>query len=374
MSHVTAVILYLMYCNIVKYFTGGTIDITVHEMHDFKTLREVKRASGGNWGGTMVDMAFEDFLTSLVGTDVIQEFKKTEMEDWLWISRDFEVRKQEAGKNLEARIRMRFPSSFSNLYETMTEKNLRDTVKASKDAAEMELYLDKFVFSKSLLHRFFEDSIQKTISHMKTLLNDKSMKDVKYILMVGGYSGSTLLQEAVKETFPDRKVIIPRDTLTAVLRGSLIFGHNPMLISERKVKYTYGTKSSSIFKDGEHPNNKRIKTDRGDVCIDVFDKFIEKDTSVRLGATQKTKRFTTLDKKQSYVGLEIYAAEGKDPKYVDDEGCVKIGELVVELEDPDDEPDREVHISMLFGGTEIFVETEDKKTGNKKITTVNFLG
>lgn len=321
----------------------------------------------------MVDKAFEDFLVNLLGKAVVEEFKKTEMEDWMCISRDFELRKREAGRNLETRIRMRLPSSLISLYATMTKTNMVDTMKASKDAAEMELTCDKFSFSKSLLHRFFEDSIKNTISHMKALLNDKTMKDVKYILMVGGYSGSTLLQEAVKEAFPDRKVIIPRDTSLAVLRGSLIFGHNPLLISERKVKYTYGTRSSSIFKDGEHPNNKRIKTDRGDVCVDVFDKFIEKDTSVRLGATRKTKRFTTLDKKQSYIGLEIYASEGTDPKYVDDEGCFKIGELVVDLEDPDDEPDREVHISMLFGRTEVFVETEDKKTGNKKITTVNFL-
>jgi hypothetical protein len=31
------------------------------------TLSEIYQANGGNWGGTMVDKAFQDFLTGIVG-------------------------------------------------------------------------------------------------------------------------------------------------------------------------------------------------------------------------------------------------------------------------------------------------------------------
>jgi hypothetical protein len=47
--------------------TGGTVDITVHEVTDNGNLKELHKASGGAWGGTKVDETFEEFLSSIVG-------------------------------------------------------------------------------------------------------------------------------------------------------------------------------------------------------------------------------------------------------------------------------------------------------------------
>jgi len=38
--------------------TGGTVDITVHEVAASGGLRELYKANGGNWGGTYIDQAF----------------------------------------------------------------------------------------------------------------------------------------------------------------------------------------------------------------------------------------------------------------------------------------------------------------------------
>ena len=38
--------------------TGGTVDITVHEVYAGGYLRELFKANGGNWGGPYVDLAF----------------------------------------------------------------------------------------------------------------------------------------------------------------------------------------------------------------------------------------------------------------------------------------------------------------------------
>ena len=42
-------------CNILSSFTGGTIDITVHEVQQDGHLKELYHANGGAWGGTFVD-------------------------------------------------------------------------------------------------------------------------------------------------------------------------------------------------------------------------------------------------------------------------------------------------------------------------------
>ena len=46
---------------------GGTVDITIHEVVEEGKLKLLNYASGGAWGGTCVDAAFEKFLRSIVG-------------------------------------------------------------------------------------------------------------------------------------------------------------------------------------------------------------------------------------------------------------------------------------------------------------------
>lgn len=46
---------------------GGTVDVTVHQVIVDGKLRELHRASGGAWGGTKVDQAYEQFIADLMG-------------------------------------------------------------------------------------------------------------------------------------------------------------------------------------------------------------------------------------------------------------------------------------------------------------------
>jgi len=43
------------------------VDITVHEVTEIGGLRELHKASGGAWGGTKVDEAYEKFLEEITG-------------------------------------------------------------------------------------------------------------------------------------------------------------------------------------------------------------------------------------------------------------------------------------------------------------------
>ena len=47
--------------------TGGTVDITVHQIAQKGCLREFYRANGGAWGGTQVDKKFLSFMDDIVG-------------------------------------------------------------------------------------------------------------------------------------------------------------------------------------------------------------------------------------------------------------------------------------------------------------------
>jgi len=47
---------------------GGTVDTTGHEVLPNGKLKEIDSASGGPWGGQLVNEAFEDFIAKLVIT------------------------------------------------------------------------------------------------------------------------------------------------------------------------------------------------------------------------------------------------------------------------------------------------------------------
>ncbi|KAH3837912.1 hypothetical protein DPMN_111315 [Dreissena polymorpha] len=51
-----------------SYLSGETIDVTVHEVCANNKLKEIHKAGGGDWGGTMVDEAFIEFLTKIAGS------------------------------------------------------------------------------------------------------------------------------------------------------------------------------------------------------------------------------------------------------------------------------------------------------------------
>ncbi|XP_053372695.1 heat shock 70 kDa protein 12B-like [Mercenaria mercenaria] len=353
---------------------GGTIDITVHEVQSQYTLQEVRAANGGDWGGIMVDKAFEKFLCDLVGKTVFQAFKESETEDWIYMIREFENKKRETGIDSVRKVVMHFPASLAEIFvsQQKTHVTIKDAIAASTYAETIEIKRDKLKISHSVFETLFEESLHHTVDHAKGLLKDERMADVRTILMVGGYSESPLLQRAIKLAFPEMQVVIPHGTSSAVLRGALIFGHNPASITERILRYTYGTDISVPFLEGKHPENRRRKTDIGVRCRDVFHILIEKGTKVKIGEMQINETYYTGYRNQRSMLFRIYVSSEKDPLYIDDIGCSKLGEMKIEFEELDENPRRAVNLSMVLGGTEVIMALEDEKTGNKVISSTVF--
>jgi hypothetical protein len=57
------------------FILGGTADITCHQKDADGKLRELQKASGGAWGGTRVDEAFNQLLIKIVGAAQFRNFR-----------------------------------------------------------------------------------------------------------------------------------------------------------------------------------------------------------------------------------------------------------------------------------------------------------
>jgi hypothetical protein len=353
------------------FFAGGTVDITVHEVVSDNSVKEIQSASGGGWGGILVDKAFKNLLIDLAGPEVYDTFKSTETEDWLDLWRDFEVKKRTIAPDKNARVNMRFPLSFSKTFEKITKGNLLDAIEASKYASDIEFCGDKIKVSASLFKSLFEHSVRKTINHMTTLLRDKNVRKIKTILMVGGYSESPMLQHAIKKAFTGHDVVIPIGASSTILRGALVYGHSPISIRERVLKYTYGIEAYEPFKEGTDPEHLKVKAATGVKCK-VFSKHVEKGQVVKCNEPQVEKSYSTAYEFQSTVAFKIFATKQCNPRYTTE--CSPIGEMEIDLLDPEEQPGREIIVIMTFSGTEIIVKAVDKKTDKDWSVFINFLG
>ncbi|KAK3578318.1 hypothetical protein CHS0354_004228 [Potamilus streckersoni] len=354
---------------------GGTIDITVHEVLSDGKLKELQKASGGAWGGTQVDEAYKQFLISLVGNPVFQRFQLEKKEDYLDMFRDFEVKKRDIVPDNDNKVTIRLPSSLREIFEDESGEDLRTAILQTRYANEMSFTGDKLRINASVIKRLFSNAIESTVSHVKELMKERTVHGLSSILMVGGFSESKMLQHAIRSNFPNVKVIIPHEAGLVVLKGAVVFGHVPSSVAQRVCKYTYGVGTTLPFDNENHDITKRIECEDGPRCDDIFDKYVEIGQTIALNEATKEKMYVPTTENQSSVGFSIYASTQKSPKYVTDNGCMKLGYVLINILDksvPRDQ--RSFLFSMTFGGTEIEVAAKEKRTGNATKATVDFLG
>lgn len=349
---------------------GGTVDITVHEVVSENSVKEIQSASGGGWGSILVDKAFENLLIDLGGPIVYGIFKETETEDWIDLWRDFEVKKRAVAPDRTGRVNMKFPVSFSRIFKKVTKGKLLTDAIESKYAGDIEFCEDKIKFSASLFKKFFADSIENIVEHVRTLLLDEKVREIKAILMVGGYSESPMLQQAIKDACPGINVVVPISASSTILKGALVYGHSPMSIRERIMKYTYGIGCLDEFKEGIDPEDLKVIAATGIRCK-VFHKFVTKGQTVKCNERQVQQTYNTVNKFQSEIIVPIFATELSETRYRSE--CSLIGEITFKLEKPEEKPGRKFEVYMTFSGTEIIVTAEDMKTGEDTTVYINFL-
>ena len=290
--------MYLLVC-----FTGGTIDITVHEVTSSGGLKEVHV-------------------------------------DWLDLWRMFETKKKTVDPGKNDKVTRKLPTTLMELCKEETKKDIRDMV-AESEYRDMIHFAggDKVRFQAALIQSLFSESIDKTVTHVKSVLRDEKARDVKVILMVGGFSDSPMLQVAIKRAFPRLKIIIPKEASSAIMRGAVIFGHNPTSITQRVLKKTYGVECVNPFDEAVHDENYKEQTDSGVMCTKIFVKHVEKGQSVKVGEALAEQWGSPTDHNQEAVDISIYASDLKDPKYTD-RGCQHLGTLRVDISDVPGDLDR----------------------------------
>lgn len=351
---------------------GGTVDITVHEVNSNGTLKELQKASGGAWGGSQVDESFRQFLIKIVGANILVAFKDQCTSDYVDMLREFETKKRSVKADTGGKVTIKIPISLKELFEEQTEEDIKECINCTPFAGKVQWVGDKVRIHSDIFKKLFENAAENIVQHVRKLFKEQDLEGTNTILMVGGFSESALLQDRIRKAFPSPayRVIIPSEAGLAVLKGAVLFGHNPTTIASRIAKYTYGVSTTREFDPATDPSDKKKRYGNMYRCVDVFSRHVQKGQTLVVDEAQTERKYTPVYKDQTAMSFEVFISDDSNPRFVTDHCCQRLGKINVDIPDLTGGLDREVWVKMIFGGTEIKVEAREQRTG--KITTARF--
>lgn len=358
----TSVIIYKL-CS----FVGGTFDITVHEKIEGGKLREIHQATGGPWGGTAVDAAFEDRLTEILGEKVMKTLREKRTETYLDIfGREFEIAKRGFKSTGGDTIRMTI--SYVVLDELCLEIEKKSLKNMFKDVKGMHIKGDKLHISPETMKQFFDTQVKEIIQHIQALL--KKSIGISLILLVGGSAESEYIQSELRKTISkdsSARLVIPPEPNLAVLKGAVIFGHCPTIITSRILRFTYGTSVTPEFDPDIHKTDKKISIEGVDRCKDCFSSIVRAGEEITVGH-KIVMPYATASSLSLGAVVKIFCSPHREVKYTDDEECFELGEKYVHL--PGrlftglfGMPNHLFFVEYVFGDTELKITGLDPLSG-----------
>lgn len=352
----------------VIYPVGGTVDVTVHGVIQEGLIQEVQPASGGPWGGTVVDSAFFQFLVKLLGNEVLTDLKREYMSDYLDIMRAIELKKRTITLTGSDRITLRLPDKVFTIFEKMSGQTFSEVLPFTNFANRVLLRGDKLRIEADVFRDFFAESIENIVDHLRGILGNNAINP---IIMVGGYAESSLVVHSIRERLPDTRIVVPAEPGLAVLKGAVLFGHQPDCIVSRVSKFTYGVEVREIFDYNKHSELYLQEEDGVQYCRNVFDKFIR--VGEEVGSKEALEKYYTPNKEDAVNGVGVYASTSPSPTYITDASCSKIGTIYLSEPPAGWTKRSRVLVKFQFGGTEFSVHITDYDTGETYTGRYDFL-
>ena len=353
-------------------YLGGTADITVHQRQLNGTIEEVISPDGGPLGGKSIDYAFYNFLSEICGGNVMEELKTTELEDYVDMFREFETKKRSITTNQQKKVVITLPLSLTTLVKKQ-HKTFEKAVATSSHKMGVNYKMGKLHISPEAFRDLFKPTIDSLISLIGKLLDNAKLSDLRTILMVGGFSECELVQDAIRDQIGSSiKLIIPEEAGLAVLKGAVLFGHQPKIVSRRIARLTYGIQSWPEWDDDLHPVSKKVNMNGQTRCKDVFFKYITRGDIIDSGHAV-SQVFQALNPEETTLQCNIYTSTDTNPRYTTDSTCQRLGILTIQL--PPHTPGQTIAIeeTLIFGDTEILCRAIDLRTGRTSEVQLDLL-
>lgn len=365
---------------------GGTADISINEVTKEQNLKTIERATGGDWGGTNIDRKYFKFIEEVLGPVIMADIEKEYRSDLLEMQHDFEEQKRKITNNREQDMVIRLPGGVMEAIKNQKKGTLADVVELSphknvvsvKETQRDRLHIRAYIFKD-----FFKETTENIISHLEKVLDSRKCGQIPpAMVMVGGFSESLIVTDTIRKhpSFSNIKVIIPTEARLAVLKGAVLYGHNPNVVISRIAKYSYGIRAYRAFQKDD-PEDKKVKEEGKLWCKNSFKTLFTINQEVAIGEKSSVaikdsyKDKNRQAKRSKNHVLDLYFTTEKKPLFTDQKGCMKLGQMEIPPPDGKMWPMEWVgDFELEIGGTEIIGRFKDRKADTTVKATFNTFG
>ena len=373
---------------------GGTGDIVAHLVGTNNHLNEIYPSCGGNYGSNEIDkLIFEEIIFSLFKCKDFNGFyskykrkNKDNIEeggilynDWSELEREIRDFK-EGGTNKKVENNEKYPINCSLFKDIFPDDiDISDIVyEYNINIFDKDLHLNvikskrKWIieFPYKILYNYIKAQANSICKIIKEIL---SKENIKTVIFVGGYCFCEILLKLIKEGLPQiSHYLQPTKPCLSIMEGAVIFGIEPSSINIRKAKYTMGADLRVPWNQKLHTQIcKKFSTeDNSYYCNEYFEKFIEINENIELDK-KIVRKYLMVGKR--FCNMKFYITKKKDPIHIFEEGLEEIGECCLDAgKDYENKDDREIEVTITFGGTYFDVRAIHIKSGNFITKKLNY--
>ncbi|KAK9766192.1 hypothetical protein K7432_004901 [Basidiobolus ranarum] len=309
---------------------GGTIDVTVHEVeYSQRKVKEAIPANGGNWGSTAIDRRVLQLLEEIFGKQRYNNMTKDPF-GYARIAEDIDAAKITFDADTD--IVLVLPDSLTSGLDNDGLPTV-EAVKRYSKAQDVELHLvgqNLSIPADYFYKTCMEPTINDTMNHVKGVIHKH--KDISKVVLVGNFANCRSLQNRFTQDFKEIKIIVPDMPGEAIMKGAVLFGADPGLVTQRKARFTYGSSIGVEFNPAVHPEEKIFYASDGSKhCRDVFDPFVTMNEIVEVGE-EIVREYMAVEDNQSNVNIAIYKVNRHEVKFVTDNHVRKAGSFDLECD------------------------------------------
>lgn len=206
--------------------TGGSFDVCVCEVHEDQSLKIQLNASFPAVGWPQIKEAFEEIFIGIVGKRVFKQYcydYPEERRNWL----EYIFRKicfESGEKNY---MYLELPMDLQNILYKETGKEFAELICQSTFSDSLSCpAIDKIKISLPVWNKLFDIPVHQIKYYVNQVTEMGGMESLTNIIITGGIVQSETIQLRIKQLFPDKNIIIPKDVGFAVLRGAITIGMN----------------------------------------------------------------------------------------------------------------------------------------------------
>uniref|UniRef100_A0AAU0MTU7 Heat shock protein family A member 12 variant X9 n=1 Tax=Urechis unicinctus TaxID=6432 RepID=A0AAU0MTU7_UREUN len=350
---------------------GGTLDVTVHELLTGGRLTELHCANGGAMGAHKVNVRFIEVLRRVFKHhDFIDKCRSESPGVFLDLQCSFETIKRCVDPEKKNSALIPINMELSDLHRELYGESIVKSITPDYQKQGVRVRSGMLTLPYSVLLDIFSPVVDDVVTYVCNLLTKPELDGVETVLLVGGFSDCVLLQKSLQQALrSDLAILVPNDAWSAVLKGAVMFGHDPTWIHGRKSQRTYGIAGMVTFNPLYHRLSQRITLNERELVRNAFVMLIQKGEPLR----SITKRCKPAAYDTKFMDFKIYATPKKIPTFVDDAEAAMVAMVTVELEGCG--IDREVEVEVKFDGPETGIAARDiSGKGQVVKADINFFG